>query len=185
MVHCDVGGFFSFGKLKRDEELMIRWTELCAFSLLMRTHESIRPWANAQFDAPLVKPHTIRLSNVHRALRPYIEQCVSDAQSGLPAMRPDFYNAVSYQESHDPYSYFLGSDLYVCPVIRRKAVKRTVFLPKGTWVHFWTGKVFPGGTRHTVPAPLGEIPVFYRAESEFLELFRGTADKYKLQEGNS
>lgn len=29
MVHCDVGGFFSFGKMKRRPELFTRWMEMC------------------------------------------------------------------------------------------------------------------------------------------------------------
>ncbi|MBE7004728.1 MAG: alpha-glucosidase [Ruminococcaceae bacterium] len=179
VVHCDAGGFFSFGKLKRDDELFIRWMEMCTFSLLMRSHESIRPWANAQFDAPAVAPHTVRLTNVHRALKPYLQRCLREAQAGLPSLRPDFYEAVDYSAGHDPYSYFLGSDLYVCPVIRRKAEKRQVWLPKGVWVHLWTGKVYAGGERHTVPAPLGEPPVFYRAASDYLELFRAAASAGK------
>ncbi|MBO4914467.1 MAG: alpha-glucosidase, partial [Oscillospiraceae bacterium] len=177
MVHCDVGGFFSFGKLKRDDELFIRWMEMCAFSLLMRSHESIRPWANAQFDAPGVMKYTVRLTKVHSALAPYIKKCVSEAQEGIPAIRPDFYEAVDFSAGSDPYSYFLGSDLYVCPVIRKNADKRVVYLPKGVWVHFWTGKVFAGGDKHTVPVPLGEIPVFYRAKSDYIDLFRAAASE--------
>jgi len=184
VVHCDAGGFFSFGKLKRDEELFIRWMEMCAFSLLMRSHESIRPWANAQFDAPAAIPHTVRLTGVHKALKPYLLECLADAREGIPAMRPDFYDAVDFSASHDPYSYFLGDDLYVCPVIERHAHKRTVFLPEGEWVHFWTSKTYAGGTQYTVPAPLGEIPVFYRTGSEYRDLFRGAAEANRMKETN-
>ena len=62
LVHSDIGGFFSIGKLKRNDELFIRWMEMNTFSPLMRSHESIRPWANSQFDAPEVLPHTVRQS---------------------------------------------------------------------------------------------------------------------------
>ena len=176
MVHCDIGGFFSFGKLKRNDELFIRWMEMCAFSLLMRSHESIRPWANSQFDAPAVKPHTVRLTNLHVALRPYIDRCIEDAQKGIPALRPDFYEAMDYGASHDMYSYFLGPDLYVCPVIERRAKKRRVHLPAGDWVHFWTGQPYAGSRVYTVDAPLGQLPVFYRKDSDYSELFRSAAD---------
>ncbi len=175
MVHCDVGGFFSFGKMKRDEELFVRWMEMGAFSLLMRSHESIRPWANAQFDAEAVKPHTVRLTNVHAALRPYLAHCIAEARAGVPAIRPDFYDAMDYGASRDEYAYFLGSELFVCPVIRKGAKKRKVHLPKGVWVHFWTGKLYAGGEAYTVPAPLGGIPVFYKANSEFTDLFRAAS----------
>ena len=179
MVHSDIGGFFSFGKMKRNDELFIRWMEMDAFSLLMRSHESIRPWANSQFDAEKVKPHTVTLTEIHAALKPYITHCAKLAGEGVPAMRPDFWEAVSFAESRDPYAYFLGDELFVCPVIRKGDRSREVHLPAGEWVHFWTGTVYPGKTAQKVPAPLGRIPVFYRRGGEFEALFRRVAAKYE------
>ena len=177
MVHCDIGGFFSFGKMKRNDELFIRWMEMCTFSLLMRSHESIRPWANAQFDAEAVTPHTVRLTNLHAALAPYWKHCTDIASGGIPVMRPDFWDAGSFGESRDPYSYFMGEDLYVCPVVRRRAMTRAVTLPAGEWIGFWTGKEYAGGQQYRVPSPIGRLPVFYRRGSAFSELFRKAADE--------
>lgn len=176
MVHSDIGGFFSFTKIKRDEELFIRWMEMACFSPLMRSHESLRPWANAQFDAPGVTPYTVKLTKVHTALRPYLERCFAEAKEGLPMMRPDFWEAVDYSESRDPYSYFLGGDLYVCPVIDKKKKYRQVFLPKGEWVHFWTGKAMTGGKEYRVGCSLGKIPVFYRKGSPYAEVFQAAVN---------
>ena len=178
MVHCDIGGFFSFGKLRRGEELFTRWMEMAAFSLLMRSHESIRPWANAQFDAAGVLPYTVRLTQLHRALRPYLDRCVEGASRGLPALRPDFWEAMDYGESRDEYAYFLGDDLFVAPVIRLHTAHRKLHLPKGSWVHLWTGKSYRGGRAVTVKAPLGQPPVFYRQGSAFTALFRKAAEEY-------
>ena len=175
MVHCDIGGFFSFGKMKRDEELFIRWMEMGAFSLLMRSHESIRPWANCQFDAERVRPHTVALTRVHAALGPYLAHCAALAGQGVPVLRPDFWEAESFAAGRDPYAYFLGEDLFVCPVVEKGRRSRRVYLPEGEWVHFWTGKDCPGGNTHVIPAPLGEPPVFYRRGSEFEALFRRAA----------
>ncbi|MCR5664869.1 MAG: alpha-glucosidase [Oscillospiraceae bacterium] len=178
LVHCDIGGFFSFLKLRRDGELFIRWMEMAAFSLLMRSHESIRPWANAQFDAPEVAPHTVRLTRLHAALRPYLEHCLRDAARGLPALRPDFWEAVDFGRSRDEYAYFLGDELFVAPVIDRHARTRKTALPAGEWVHLWSGTVYPGGESLTVDAPLGRIPVFYRRGGAFEELFRRLGEEY-------
>ena len=176
MVHCDIGGFFSFGKLKRDGELFTRWMEMGAFSLLMRSHEAIRPWANAQFDAPGVTPHTVRLTRIHAALAPYISYVAAQASKGVPAIRPDFWTAEDFGDSRDPYAYFLGDDLFVCPVIRKGAKRRHVCLPEGDWIGFWSGKEYRGGHHYRVDAPLGRLPVFYRRDSEFAALFRRAAD---------
>ena len=178
MVHCDIGGFFSFAKMKRSKELFVRWMEMGAFSLLMRSHESIRPWANAQFDANGVTPFTVRLTKAHVALRPYLEHCMALAQEGLPVLRPDFFPENDAKKGRDPYAYFLGDDLFVCPVIREGERVRTVQLPKGEWVHLWTGEAYAGGKKYRVDAPLGQLPVFYRKNSPFTSVFQ-TAGKNK------
>ncbi len=175
MVHCDAGGFFSFLKLKRDGELLTRWMEMCAFSLMMRSHESIRPWANAQPYDEEVLAQTVRLTRIHKALKPYIARCAELAAQGLPAMRPDFWEDMDAEDSRDPYAYFLGSELFVCPVIRKGAEKRKVWLPKGNWIHLWTGRTYKGGRKHRVDAPLGRIPVFYRKDGAHAPLFREIA----------
>ena len=181
MVHSDIGGFFSFGKMKRDDELFIRWMEMDAFSLMMRSHESIRPWANSQFDAPGVKRYTVELTNIHASLKPYIAHCAALAGEGVAAMRPDFWEAADFARSRDPYAYFLGEDLFVCPVTERKRSLRRVSLPAGEWVHFWTGRVYAGEASYLVPAPLGRLPVFYRKGSAYESLFRRTAAQYDFK----
>ena len=175
LVHCDIGGFFSFMKLKRNDELFTRWMEMSTFSPLMRSHESIRPWANSQFDAPAVLPHTLRLTKLHEALKPYITECVSQAHEGIPVIRPDFWVANSFDAHKDEYSYFFGDDMFVAPVIKQGARSRRVYLPAGDWIHLWSGKGYVGGKKYKVSAPLGECPVFYRADSRFAELFRRAA----------
>ena len=180
MIHSDIGGFFSFGKLRRDDELFIRWMEMNTFSLLMRSHESIRPWANSQFDAQGVKPYTVELTRVHAALKPYFVRCAALAGQGVAAMRPDFWEDMDFAARRDPYAYFLGDDLFVCPVIDRGVKQRRVCLPCGEWVHFWTGHVYSGRTEVRIQAPLGQPPVFYRKGSEYENIFRRAADEYKM-----
>ena len=177
LVHSDIGGFFSIAGLKRNDELFIRWMEMNTFSPLMRSHESIRPWANSQFDARTVLPHTVRLTNIHAALRPYIEHCLEQAKEGIPVMRPDFWNEVDYSASRDEYSYFFGDDMYVCPVIEKNVSERTVHLPEGDWTGFWDNKAYRGGSKTRIEAPLGKLPVFYRTDSRFKELFRKVSEE--------
>lgn len=176
-VHCDIGGFFSIGKLKRNEELFTRWMEMCTFSLMMRSHESIRPWANAQFDAPSVISHTVRLTNIFAALKPYRLEQEMKLKKGIPPMRPDFWKLGKFAASKDPYSYFFGEDLFICPVIEYKAKQRKVSLPEGEWVHQWTGKPYSGNTSFTIDAPVGYLPAFYRKDSSYSELFESMKNK--------
>lgn len=178
LSHADIGGFFSIGRIARDAELLIRSMEVGAFSPLMRSHESIRPDANAQpYDDAVIR-HTVRLSRVHRALAPYLQRVAQEAREGIPAVRPDFYDAADYAKHKDPQSYFLGSELYVCPVYQKGAVQRRVWLPEGDWIHFWSKQPFSGG-EHVVAAPLGSPPVFYRAGGLFSEMFSRLEPDYK------
>ena len=96
---------------------------------------------------------------------------------GIPALRPDFYNAGDFKAHRDEYAFFTGRDLFVAPVIDARATSRRVFLPDGGWVHFFSGKPYSGG-EHVIDAPLGQPPVFYRADSDFAELFKTAAAEY-------
>ena len=176
LVHSDVGGFFSFGKLKRNSELVVRWMEMCALSPLMRSHESIRPWANAQPYDKKTAPYTARLSAFHAALKPYVKKVVEEAREGLPSIRPDFYASGDFQDHHDEYAYFFGGNVFVAPVIERKAKTRKVYLPAGRWVSFADGRSYDGGQEMTFAAELGVPTAFYREESAYKDVFRKAAE---------
>ena len=92
-------------------------------------------------------------------------------------MRPDFWNEVDYSASRDEYSYFFGDDMYVCPVIEKNVSERTVHLPEGDWTGFWDNKAYRGGSKIRMEAPLGKLPVFYRTDSRFKELFRKVSEE--------
>ncbi len=176
-MYCGAFCSFSLCRRKHGAEQLLRQMEFHAFSLLLGVQDFPLPRMSSSFDASLLTSHIVRLSTVHSALKPYLLQCVAQAREGYPAMRPDFYESMAFSTSHDPCSYFLGDELYVCPFVARHATCRRVFLPKGVWVHLWSAKVYTGGEWYTVPAPLGEIPVFYRANGKYLNLFREAADQ--------
>lgn len=171
-VHSDVGGFWALGPfLCRNKDLFVRWMEMNAFSPLFRTHESIFPWTNIQCDWPIVKKYTIKFSEIHSQLAPYLKECMTQAQKGIPVMRPDFWEHSDDLSHHDEYSYYLGEDLFVAPVIQRFKRKRRVYLPEGIWIHLWSMKEYKGNQEYIIKAPLGEPPVFYRLSSKYVELF--------------
>ena len=87
-------------------------------------------------------------------------------------MRPLFLADPGAPEVWDQklYSYLLGPDVLVAPVVESGVDTRTLWLPSGAWVHIWSGERFDSG-RVAVSAPLGYPPVFYRAASPFASLF--------------
>ena len=178
--HSDVGGYTSlFGNI-RTPELFMRWAEMAAFTPVMRTHEGNRPGDNVQADDPAVVPHFARMTCVWVHLVPYLRAVVAEAvATGLPAQRPLFLHFEHDQRcSGIQDAYLYGPDLLVAPVLRPGAERWTTYLPGGeTWTHLWSGDRFPGGAEATVPAPLGQPPVFIRAGSSYQALFDGLRDR--------
>jgi alpha-glucosidase len=93
-------------------------------------------------------------------------------------MRPLFlHNEADPRCLTEQFEYLLGPDVLVAPVWQAGQSEREVYLPEGSWVHLWTGKTYGKG-EHTVPAPLGDTPVFYRADSCRAELMEGLRARF-------
>lgn len=176
--HSDIGGYTSLFGNRRTPELFQRWAEMAAFTPFMRTHESNRPTENFQFweDASVLS-HFARMSRIYVALAPYVKSLARQASAhGLPLQRPLFMH---FEDDPQAYriqdEYLYGEDLLVAPVHEAGRDRWEPYLPAGaTWIHLWSGAAFAGGSRVSVPAPIGQPPVFVRkgaaAEAELLAL---------------
>ncbi len=180
--HSDLGGYTSLFGNVRTAELLMRWTELSAFSPMMRSHEGNRPDDNLQLDGdPAVLAHFVRMSRVHAALAPYVATlCDQAVETGLPLQRPlflDYEDDLGCRGVETQYCY--GRDLLVAPVIEADARAWEVYLPSGVeWIHLWSANRYAGGARILVDAPMGAPPVFYRADSKHAPLFAALARRF-------
>ena len=176
--HSDCGGYTSLHGNLRSAELMMRWCELSAFSPVMRSHEGNRPDDNLQYDStPELLACFAQWSRVHCALAPYVRDlCDQAALTGLPLQRPLFVEYPADRALHAVHDQYLyGADLLVAPVITQGASARNVVLPGDhAWRHLWSGADYPPGT-HSIAAPIGQPPVFYRADSGYAALFETLA----------
>jgi len=178
--HSDTGGYTSLSAggvgYDREPELLQRWTEMNAFSAVLRTHEGNQPVLNAQvYDEDQVQ-HFTRMSKVYRALAFYRKALFADARTkGWPVVR---HLALHYPRDAESWriddELLLGSEILVAPVKNKCFTwplcpyDKEVYLPPGKWVHLWTGKSFGSasvGSRVTVKAPIGQPAVFYREAS--------------------
>lgn len=174
LSHSDIGGYTSLFGNCRTKELFLRWAEMAAFTPVMRTHECNRPEENFQYyDDEDCMVRLARLVDVYTMLAPYTKSLVAEnAQRGIPVQRPLFLH---YED--DPrcyqiqYQYLFGPDVLVAPVYQSEVTEWPVYLPAGEWVHLWTGQTYGPGD-HTVPAALGDAPVFYKKDSAYAPLFR-------------
>lgn len=176
-VHSDIGGYTTLAYKRRTPELLIRWSEYSAFTQTMRTHEGNRPEPNAQFDTHEETLQILaRMSKVFAMLKPYHIALSEEYQAtGLPPQRPVCLQYPTETKTFEawPFQYLYGPDLLVAPVIKPGKDHWQVRLPKesDTWTHMWTGEEFVGGRAIDIDAPYGKIPVFYRTNSPWKELF--------------
>jgi len=172
--HSDIGGYTSLAWIKRSKELFMRWAEHAAFTQIMRTHEGNRPDACWQFNSDAeTLSHLARMTKVYTSLKEYHRHLGEQyVRTGRP---PIAHPALQYAEDEVlhrlKYQYLYGEDLLVAPVYKKGVRRQKVYLPEDAWVHLWSGEAFTSGW-HTVDAPLGYPPVFYRQGSEFTPLFR-------------
>ena len=171
--HSDIGGYTTLYGMKRTKELFMRWVEQAAFTALMRSHEGNRPAENWHFDSDEeTLAHLARMTRLHAALKPYLVHLEKEnSERGLPLMRPIFLH---HEDDAKAWAikdeYLLGEDLLVAPVLEQGAAARRVHLPAGRWVHLWSGAAYGGGET-CVDAPMGEPPVFAKADSAWMDVF--------------
>lgn len=178
--HSDIGGYTTVTNplmnYHRSRELLFRWMEANAFTLVFRTHEGNQPDNNVQFYTDDETLDTFAYwSKVYAALFEYRRELVKEAAAtGLPVVRHPFIHhpddpqtwTITHQE------FMLGADFLIAPVTDEGASTVTLYLPRGAWTHLWSGQRYEGGQFVTVPAPIGQPGVFHVTGSAWGEALR-------------
>jgi len=154
----DIGGFRGMPS----PHLYVRWAQFTLLCSHARMHgDSPRePWAFGSEALDIVR----RYVRLRYRLFPYLYSLAHEAhRTGLPVIR-----AMPLAFPHDPNTYdkdlqfMLGPWLLVAPVYDASN-GRTVYLPAGTWIDFWTGATYQGPAIIHVHAPLDTLPLFVRS----------------------
>ena len=180
LTHSDIGGYTSLFDNTRTKEVFLRWAEMAAFTPVMRTHEGNRPDTNFQYyDDEDCMVRLARLVDIYTSLSPMLKKLVKEnAEAGIPVQRPLFLHHEDDPRCYtEQFEYLLGEDVLVAPVWKADQTVWPVYLPDGEWIHLWTGKSYGQG-EHSVPAPLGNTPVFYRKDSRWADLMAEIARKF-------
>lgn len=150
----------------RTKQLWLRWTELGAFTPIMRTHEGLKSALNWRWNSDAeTSAHFAHFARIHMALVPTFMALADEAATtSIPPLRhlllefPTDPNVVDIADQ-----FMLGPDLLVAPVVTDGATSREVYFPAGTWFHaLRANESYTGPGRFTVSAPIGEPPVFSR-----------------------
>ncbi len=104
---------------------------------------------------------------LHESLLPYLYSYAHEAtETGVGAVRP---LALEYPD--DPkaatdaakYEFLTGKDFLVAPVYQDTTTRDGIYLPKGTWTDYWSGRTYQGPTTiDGYSAPLDTLPLFVR-----------------------
>lgn len=163
-VTHDIAGF-ARGDGPSTKELFQRWTELGAFTPIMRTHDGadkVNNWRWNRDEETIA--HFRKFAYVHCALMNDFMMLAAEAETtGAPILRHLMLVFPDDRKTWDISDQFMiGDSLLVAPVIEEGATSRTVYFPAGTWYDVWTGQSVQGGQTITVNAPIGSPPVYSR-----------------------
>jgi len=160
----DIGGFVG----SPSPELLTRWHEYAVLNPFCRNHSQKgdverEPWRFGE-------PYTSLMRNSIKfryRLMPYLYTLAHESTvDGMPMNAPTVFHftgdANTYSMNNN--DFMIGDWLLAAPVWVSGASDRTAYLPAGTDWYYWpTGDKYVGGQEHTVPAPLGTLPLFVRA----------------------
>ncbi len=155
-----------------DPELFTRWVEFGAFSPILRTHTTKNPeserriWAYPEpFSSILRSTFQLRY-----AMQPYIyTEARRTYDTGIAFLRPLYYDWPEANEAYDNKNeYLFGDEMLVSPVVTpgdkvSGLATEKVWLPKGEWIEWPTGKHFTGPTSVDRSFSIEQTPVYLKA----------------------
>jgi alpha-glucosidase len=163
-VGVDIGGFTG----DVTPELLTRWTELGIFQPFCRNHSAWdtrrqEPWA---FGEPY-ESHMREMLLLRQRLLPYLYTLFEEAhRTGAPILRPLLFE---YPDDEATYAaddeFLVGSALLVAPIAQPGIAHRHAYLPRGTWVQYWTGERITGPAHVLAHAPLGRPAIYVKANT--------------------
>jgi alpha-glucosidase len=160
----DIGGYYG----DTSGELLARWTEFGIFQSFCRNHsekQSCRqePWL---FGEPYESVCREMLA-LRQRLLPYLYTLFDEShRTGAPILRPLFWADPADATARKVDDQALcGDALLIAPITRPGAEYRHVYLPAGTWFHFWSGERIEGPAHILARAPLGQPALYVRANT--------------------
>ncbi len=134
---------------------------------------SMSGWSTPAFKQPWAygDPYTSinrKYLKLRERLLPYFYTYAAEShRTGAPIVRslpleyPD--DAASYTDAAK-YEFLAGKEFLVAPMWGADESKNAIHLPEGTWVDYWSGKLYQGPTTlNGYYAPLDRLPLFVKA----------------------
>ena len=202
-VATAIGGYYNGIE---DFELFIRYIQFGVFSpmLILASDDGKyyrrEPWRWNIAQREIIKKYLV----LRNKLIPYFyTEAYIYHKSGSPIIQPLYYKYPKiYDEPMYVNQYFLGTQLLVCPITKRKnqimdRVVQRLFIPEGTWYELESGKKYLGNKYYMSFYKDEDYPVFCKEGSIIVmslnqttdnpinlevDIFPGCSSSYKLYE---
>jgi alpha-glucosidase len=155
-----------------EPELITRWVEFGAFSPILRTHTTKNPDSERRIWA-YPEPYSSILRSTFQlryALQPYLyTEARRTYDTGVAFFRPLYYDAPEEEAAYaSKNEYQFGDEMLVAPITAPAdkssgLTAETVWLPKGEWVEWQTGKHFTGPVTVERNFSIEQTPVYLKA----------------------
>lgn len=161
--NSDIGGFCCGSTTP---ELYTRWMQFGAFCPITRAHgtgQPTEPWGYGTQVEDICRTFL----DLRYQLLPYVyTMAYKNYSTGIPLARP-----LLFDDPSDPLlvnessSYMFGESILVSPVVSAGQTSKSVYLPAGRWIDFWSDQSLQGGQAVTVASPLERMPIFVKEGS--------------------
>ncbi|XVV06564.1 NPCBM/NEW2 domain-containing protein [Actinosynnema sp. CA-248983] len=130
-------------------------------------------WSTPKFKQPWAygEPYTAinrQYLKLRERLLPYFYSYAAEAhRTGAPINRSlilEYPNDPNTWDDTTKYQFLAGKEFLVAPVFTDSEVKSGIYLPEGTWIDYWSGRLHKGPTTlNGYHAPLDRLPLFVKA----------------------
>lgn len=165
----DIGGYKDGIE---DAELYMRYIQFATFNPIFRLGAKRGPYYKREPWLWDFKTYNIvkNYMQLRQKIIPYLyTEAYAYSANGLPLIQPIYY---SYPDIYDDLElrneYYFGSQLFISPItkpqdlVMNRVIQR-LYLPKGIWYDFKTGKKFVGENRYVTFYKDEDYPVFAKA----------------------
>lgn len=141
---CDIGGFMG----SSEPELTARYYQATAFFPLYRNHNDKFGVDQELFTLPdKYREMALRGVNLRMKFLPYLIKLAQEAhETGHPVVRPLCYEFPGDENSYSVNDeYMVGKDILLAPIVEKSSRSRSVYLPPGKWISYYSGEEHEGG----------------------------------------
>ncbi|MEN9999716.1 MAG: hypothetical protein RI922_2706 [Bacteroidota bacterium] len=169
-MHSDLGGFAGDND---DPELYVRWLQYGVFQPIFRPHGQEQVPSEAIFKDEKTKAFAKEAIQLRYELLPYnYTLAYKNSTSGIPLMRPIFYEAPFDPSAFEIASTYMWGDAFlVTPVTTPNCKSISVYFPRNSvWFDFFTDKKYEINENNqksfiNIAVSENHIPVFVKAGS--------------------